>query len=355
MPYFGHQISDAPHSQTASPEIGVLLCNLGSPAAPTARAVRRYLREFLSDPRIVELPRPLWWLILNGIILNVRPRRSAHAYKKIWTPHGSPLLHISAHQVRKLQARLDMELQAPLQVRLAMRYGTPAISPTLREMARDGMRKLLVLPLYPQYSGATVGSTLDAVTQELREWRWVPECRTVNAYHDEPAYIEALANSVREHWSQHGRGERLLMSFHGIPRAYVEKGDPYASHCETTATQLAQALDLTTDDWVLCYQSRFGREEWLQPYTSEILRTLGTRGHKQLDVICPGFAADCLETLEEIQLQNAQILRAAGGELRYITALNERDDHIDFLVALLRRHLAGWLTAPGGSTGSYSP
>jgi len=327
----------------ATTPLGVLVCNLGTPEAPTTGAVRRYLAEFLSDPRVVELPRWLWLPLLHGIILNVRPRRSAHAYQAIWTDAGSPLLLHSVAQRDALAARLAERVPGGCVVTLGMRYGTPSIASAMRELAKANVRRMLVLPLYPQYSAPSTASVFDAVYQELQQWRWMPEVRTVNDYHAEPAYIAALAASVREHWATHGRGERLLISFHGIPRSYFLAGDPYYCQCQATGRLLAEALGLGRDEWVLTFQSRFGREPWLQPYTDHTLEALARDGVRTVDVICPGFAADCLETLEEIAMQNNEsFVNLGGSALRYIPALNARDDHLDMMTALVLQHAQGW-------------
>jgi protoporphyrin/coproporphyrin ferrochelatase len=329
------------HGATAP--LGVLVCNLGTPAAPTTGAVRRYLAEFLADPRVVELPRLLWLPLLHGIILNVRPRRSAHAYRTIWTDRGSPLMLHSQTQRDGLQARLDGQVPGGVVVALGMRYGEPSIASALRGLAQANVRRVLVLPLYPQYSAPSTASVLDAVSRELMQWRWVPEIRTVNDYHADPAYIAALASSVREHWAAHGRGDRLMMSFHGIPRSYFLAGDPYYCQCHATGRLLAETLGLAPGEWILTFQSRFGREPWLQPYTDHTLEAMARDGLKHIDVVCPGFAADCLETLEEIAVQNNEAFVALGGSgLRYIPALNARADHLDALSALVLRHCQGW-------------
>lgn len=331
---------------------GLLVVNLGTPAAPTPRAVRRFLRQFLSDPRVVELPRPLWWLILNLVILLIRPSRSAAAYQKIWTENGSPLLLYSTSLTHKLRDRLTSQT-VPTDVELAMTYGEPSVDSAIDTLLARGVQRILVLPLYPQYSGTTTAAVYDAVNRKLGHLRWVPEVRFINSYHDEPAYISALANSVRSHWQQHGRGDKLLMSFHGIPKKNLERGDPYFCQSQKTARRLAAALDLADDDWVIAFQSRVGAEEWLSPYTDETVKSLANQGIGKLDVICPGFATDCLETLEEIAMQNAEFFTAAGGEsLRYIPALNDADDHVDFLSALAARHLAGWNSAHDTATAS---
>jgi len=322
---------------------GVLLVNLGSPAAPEAGAVRRYLSEFLSDPRVIEFPRLPWLLILHGIILRVRPRAVARAYAKIWTDEGAPLIAMSRLQARALEAELRNRRGAPLAVALGMRYGEPSIAAALRQLQEANVRRLLVLPLYPQYSATTTASVFDAVADTLKTWRWLPELRMVSHYHDDPGYIDALAASIREAWEAQGPAEKLLFSFHGIPKRYFLAGDPYYCECLKTARLTAQRLELSEDRWQVAFQSRFGREEWLKPYTDATLRAWGKHGVKSVDVVCPGFAADCLETIEEIDEQNREVFLEAGGETyRYIPALNGRADHIRALADLVLRHAQGW-------------
>lgn len=332
-----------PYRHGSRDALGVLLVNLGTPDAPTPAAVRRYLNEFLWDPRVVELPRPLWWLILHGVILRIRPARSARAYAEIWTDEGSPLLLISEEMKTRIGQRLDSRLAGDVHVALGMSYGRPRIAEALDELYEAGARRIVVLPLYPQYSGTTTASVFDAVTRELSRRRWVPELRFINHYHDHPGYIDALAASIREHWEEHGRGDKLMFSFHGVPRQTLLDGDPYHCQCQKTARLVAEALDLEAEDWIISFQSRVGRAEWLRPYTDETIEELGRRKLGRLDVICPGFAADCLETLEEIAMQNGELFEAAGGgELEYIPALNARDDHVAFLGSLIEQHASGW-------------
>lgn len=322
---------------------GILLVNLGTPDAPDRAAVRRYLKEFLWDPRVVEMARLPWWLVLNLVILNTRPRRSAHAYAKVWTDAGSPLLVISRQQQEALQARFG----SGVRVALAMRYGNPSIAAGLEELRQAGARRLLVLPLYPQYSATTTASTFDAIAQQLQGWRWLPELRFITHYHDFPAYIDALADSVRSYWSEHGEPERLVMSFHGIPEDYFRAGDPYHCECRKTGRLLAAALDLPAERWLLTFQSRLGPKQWLKPYTDKTLKSLGKDGVKNVQVICPGFSADCLETLEEISLQNRDIYITAGGEkFGYIPCLNADPAHIGMLQQLVGQHAADWLDNP---------
>ncbi len=323
--------------------VGVLLTNLGTPDAPTTGAVRRYLAEFLWDPRIVELPRPLWWLILHGFILRVRPARSARAYQAIWAQRGSPLLLNSQRQALSVGIELEKRFAGPVSVSTAMRYGNPSIAEALRSLREKNLTRLLVLPLFPQYSGSTTGSTFDAVSKELQTWRRVPELRFVAGYHDDPGYVDAIVHSVRRHWHEKGRGERLLLSFHGLPKRFLLAGDPYHCQCHKTARLVAESLGLSRADWEIGFQSRFGREEWLKPYTDDLLRGWAAYGVKRVDVVCPGFSADCLETLEEVAIGYRELFLEAGGEsLDYIPALNASAQHIGFLVSLIERQAQGW-------------
>jgi ferrochelatase len=326
-----------------APKTGVLLVNLGTPEAPDRASVRRYLKEFLWDKRVVELSRPAWWLVLNLFILNTRPAHSARAYRKIWTPEGSPLMVISRAQETALRQSLQQQFGDLVSIELAMRYGSPSIPQSLDKLREQGVRQLLVLPLYPQYSASTTASIFDAVTRHLQQWRWLPELRFINHYHDEPAYITALAESVTTHRQQHGNADQLLMSFHGIPQDYFHKGDPYHCECQTTARLLAESLGLPKDRWGISFQSRLGPKQWLQPYTDHTLRELAKSGVKSVQVICPGFSADCLETLEEIAMENRDIFMQAGGErYEYIPCLNDTSAHIDMLTGLIKRHISGW-------------
>ena len=325
------------------PAVGILVVNLGTPDAPTPAALRRYLKEFLWDPRVVEISRPLWWLILNGIILNTRPRRSALLYQKVWTQEGSPLLIYTRRQAAALGTKLVSRIGSPLHVALGMRYGNPSIRSGLDELRGHGCHRILVLPLYPQYAAATTASTFDEVFAVLSSWRWVPEVRTIAHYHDHPGYIRALAGTVREIWQKQGEAEKLLFSFHGTPKASLLAGDPYHCECQKTARLVTEVLQLPPERWQVAFQSRFGRAEWLQPYTDVTLKQWGRDGVKSVDVICPGFASDCLETIEEIGVENCDnFLHSGGGRFRYIPALNDRPDHIDALAALTESHLHGW-------------
>jgi ferrochelatase len=345
-----------PHPDTARrhglPErTAVLLVNLGTPDAPTPKAVRRYLAEFLSDPRVIELPRWLWLPLLYGVILPFRARRSANAYQAIWTTRGSPLSFFTADLAREVAARIPPSVE----VVWAMRYGTRSIPDVLTRLAADGgLRRLLVLPLYPQYSATTTASVVDAVQAELGRWRWPPEVRVVGDYWQEPAWLDAIAERIRAHWREHGRGERLLFSFHGIPRRCLLAGDPYFCHCQGSARLIAARLGLSDGEWQVTFQSRVGREEWLRPYTDETLKELAAGGVRRVDVVCPGFAVDCLETLEEIAMQNRDAFIAAGGdELAYVPALNADTPHAEALSAVIARHAQGW---PGfGALDRHAP
>lgn len=324
---------------------GILLINLGTPDAPTAAAVKPYLREFLGDPRVVEIPRALWWLILNGIILNIRPKKSAEKYAQIWMTEGSPLLVHTQRQAKMLKGYLGESLgnAAPV-VEFAMRYGNPSVASALEKLKQQNCDRILILPLYPQYAASSTASAMDAVFDALRKMRKMPEIRTVQSFHDHPGYIAALAQSVRDDWMRNGRPDKLVMSFHGVPRYTLDKGDPYHCECQKTGRLLAEALEMKQDQYRISFQSRFGRAEWIKPYTTATLEELGKQGVKRVDVICPGFVGDCLETLEEIALEGkASFLGAGGKEFHYIPCLNERDDWILALSHIVSANLQGWI------------
>jgi len=325
------------------PRLGIVLVNLGTPDAPEPAALRRYLGEFLSDHRVVEIPRLIWKTILHGIILRIRPRKSAQAYAKVWTSEGSPLMALSREVTQNVGRLLNETMAGPISVELAMRYGEPAIKDVLLELHNKGAERLLIMPLYPQYSGATTASVADAVFNSLKEWRWMPELRVLGAYHDDPNYIMALANSVRSHWDQQGRSDKLLISFHGMPKSTLDAGDPYYCHCHKTARLLAESLQLGPSQWEMAFQSRFGKAEWLQPYIARRFEELPGEGVKRLTVLCPGFAVDCVETLEEIEIEGHKSFLSAGGEsFDYIPALNDRVSHTHFLAERILQHAAGW-------------
>ncbi len=316
-------------------KVGVLLINLGTPDAPTTSALRRYLGEFLSDPRVIEIPRLVWLFILHGIILRVRPKKSAKLYQSVWTSEGSPLLVISKQQQQAIQEQLGDGFS----VKLGMRYGNPSIANALRELQQEAVRKIIVLPLYPQYAAPTTGSSFDAVAKELSNWRWVPEVHFVNNYCDEPLYIDALANSVREHIEKNGKPQKIIFSYHGTPKRNLDLGDPYYCFCIKTTRLVAEQLGLDKNDCIASFQSRFGYAEWLKPYTDETLKNLPAEGVKDIAILSPAFSADCLETLEELAVENRHTFMVAGGEkYAYIPALNDRADHIHALVHIIRQH-----------------
>jgi len=335
--------SQQPFRHARTPRIGILVANLGTPDAPTAAAVRRYLAEFLGDPRVVEIPRLPWWLILHGIILRFRPARVAKAYVSIWSKQGSPLLVHSQAIADALQYKCDAHMATPVHVELAMRYGNPSIPAALQRLRANNVERLLVLPLYPQYSATTTATVFDALSDELKQWRWLPALRMITHYHDQHGYIEALAKQVSESFAQHGQPDRLLFSFHGLPQRYFRAGDPYFCQCQKTARLVAEKLQLDKQRWQVVFQSRFGREPWLQPYADKTLAELPGAGIKHVQIIAPGFAADCLETLEELAMQNREIFLHAGGEqYHYIPALNAQPAHIDALFELVQNDMQGW-------------
>lgn len=318
----------------------VIIMNLGTPAAPTAKAVRAFLKEFLSDPRVVEVPRPIWWCILNFVILPFRSPKVAKAYHSIWQNGGSPLRIITESQQQKLQLLLTDKLAADVTVRHAMTYSGPSLETVVGELEAQGFEEFVLLPLYPQYSATTTGSIFDQLAELNARRRNIPQIHLIKHYHQHPLYIEALANSVRSHWQQHGQGQRLVMSFHGIPQRNVDLGDPYYEHCLSTARLLAQALNLQESQWIMSFQSRLGRAQWLQPYTSETLQKLARESVSHVDVICPAFSADCLETLEEMEEENKQVFIDAGGkQYGLIPCLNDSDEHIKMMAELLLDYL----------------
>jgi len=328
----------------------ILLCNLGTPDEPTPAAVRRYLAEFLSDPRVVEIPRALWWLILHGVILRTRPAKSAKKYASIWTPDGSPLRVWTDKQTKLLRGYLGERGHAVM-VRSAMRYGRPSIAAVLDELKAEGATRILVLPLYPQYSATTTASVVDAVCQWARRVRALPELRFVNRYHDDDGYIAALAKRINDHWFAHGRPDKLVLSFHGVPQRTLALGDPYHCECQKTARLLAERLGLRKGDLLVTFQSRLGRAQWLQPYTEPSLIELARQGVKRVDVACPGFTSDCLETLEEIdQEARAAFLRAGGQDFHYLPCLNDQHEWIAALSAIAVQHMQGWDTRAAPDT-----
>jgi ferrochelatase len=336
-------ISSPDFHRDGAERIGILLVNTGTPEAPEPKEVRRFLARFLSDPRVVELPRMLWLPILHGIVLRTRPKASAAKYRKIWTAYGSPLQDLSERLRAELSLTLTQRVLAPLTVELGMLYSRPTVGAALHRLRESGAQRILVLPLYPQYSGTTTGAVYDKVNAELRRWRWLPELRYVAEYHDQPGYIDALRASIVQHWEAHGRTKHLLISFHGIPERSFHQGDPYFCKCQKTARLLADELMLRETEWSVSFQSRFGPAGWLRPYTSQVLADMPTRGVRDVTVVCPGFSVDCLETLEEIDIENRSTFLQAGGQsFQYVPALNARTEHARFLADLVARHCQGW-------------
>ncbi len=335
------------HSQYR-PKVGILLLNLGTPDAPTPAAVRRYLAEFLSDQRVVELPKLLWRTLLYGVILPLRSRQSAAKYQKIWFAEGSPLAVYTARQADLLRQQLSGSLKRDdLIVAHAMSYGQPAISDTIQTLKQQGVNRLLVLPLFPQYAGSSTGAALDKVWAALQQQRNQMAVRSISRYPDDPEYIHALASHIQRYWAAHGRGQKLLLSFHGVPLHTLHAGDPYFCECHKTARLLAQALSLGEHDYVVAFQSRFGKAKWVGPSTQTLLAELPRTGTTQLDVFCPGFSSDCLETLEEIALEGKETFHAAGGrQYHYIPCLNTEPEWINCLTLLVRTHLSGWDAEP---------
>lgn len=343
MPFY---LPEPPFRHGQAARVGILLINLGTPEAATAQALRPYLKEFLWDRRVVEIPRPIWWLILNGIILNTRPKKSAEKYASIWRAEGSPLKYYTARQAELLAAELARRHPQPIVVDYAMRYGQPAVGAQIQAMKAKGVDRILLLPLYPQYAASSTGSAFDAAWQSLMHQRNPPEVRALKHFHADAGYIAALKHSVLTYWAEHGQPDVLVISFHGIPRRSLDLGDPYHCECLRSGRLLAEALNLAPEQYRVSFQSRFGRAEWLKPYTVATLEELGKQKTRRVDVICPGFIADCLETLEEIALEGkASFLGAGGGEYRYIPALNDRPIWINALADLVQSQLAGWLDA----------
>jgi len=334
---------EPPFIHGTPPRIGILLINLGTPEAPTERAVRTYLKEFLWDPRLVEIPRPIWWIVLNLFVLRTRPKQSAERYAQIWMGDGSPLKVHTERQTIMLRGYLGERAKFPMVVDYAMRYGKPSIAEKLEQLKTHNCNRILLVPLYPQYSASATGSALDAVFGRLSRMRDMPALRTIKHFHDHPGYVGALAQNIREYWMKTGRPDRLIMSFHGVPRATLDQGDPYHCECHKTGRLLGEALSLKQDQYQVTFQSRFGRAEWLKPYTAEVLADLGRQRLGRIDVVCPGFVSDCLETLEEIAIEGkTTFIQAGGRDYHYIPCLNERDDWIHALTDIVLKNLLGW-------------
>lgn len=332
MKYFGNE-----HDFTnSSNKTGVLLINLGTPDRPVCPGLRDYLSEFLMDPRVIELPKLLRWILVRGIIVNTRSHKSAAAYREVWTEQGSPLLLNTEKLTHKTASLLSSD---DFVVDYAMRYGNPSIESKVQAMHEKGIRNLVVIPLYPQYSGSTNGSTFDGLSNAFKKQRWIPNLNFISDYYQNPLYINAISDSIRQHWQNNGKAQKLLMSFHGIPKKYSTRGDPYEQQCEWTAHAIAKNLGINQDEWMLVFQSRLGAEQWLQPYCDQTLKTLPSQGIKSIDILCPGFSADCLETLEEIEQENREYFIEAGGEnYHYIPCLNDEDNHAALMADLVKNN-----------------
>ncbi len=327
-------------------KVGILLANLGTPDAPTAKALRPYLKQFLMDRRVVEIPRFIWWWILNGIILLIRPKKSAEKYAQVWSQEGSPLLVHAKKQATLLRGYLGQKVKSPFVIEVGMSYGNPSMKSAIEKLKAQHCDKILVFPLYPQYAASSTAASLDAVWRTLLRVRNVPAIRSIKHYHDHPAYIAALAKNINEYWMINGKPEKLIMSFHGVPKFHLMKGDPYHCECHKTARLLAEALGLGKEKYEIAFQSRFGKQEWLKPYLANSLEKLGKAKLKRLDVVCPGFSSDCLETLEEIAMEGKVIFQSnGGGDYHYIPALNESDAWIHAMSEIAMENLGGWVSS----------
>lgn len=326
-------------------KVGILLANLGTPDAPTAKALRPYLKEFLMDRRVVEIPRLVWWLILNGIILLIRPKKSAEKYAQVWMKEGSPLMVHAQKQTQLLRDHLSQTIKSPFAVELGMSYGNPSMQSAIEKLKAQHCNKILVFPLYPQYAASSTAASLDAVWNSLLKMRNVPAIRTIKHYHDHPDYIQALATNIKQFWQVNGQPEKLIMSFHGVPKFHLMKGDMYHCECHKTGRLLAEALGLDRAQYQIAFQSRFGKQEWLKPYLASTLEALGEAKIKRIDVVCPGFSSDCLETLEEIAMEGKHIFQShGGGDYHYIPALNESEPWIHAMTNIALENLQGWVS-----------
>ena len=323
-------------------KIGILITNIGTPDKPNKEALKTYLKEFLSDPRVIETPKLIWQAILRLIILNLRPQKSAKLYKSIWKKSGGPLLVMLEKQRRGIKKVLQIKLKN-IKIEIGMRYGNPSIKLGLERLRSKSCRKILILPLYPQYCAATTGSTFDKVTEILRKWRWIPEIRFVNNYFEESMYIECLVKSIKESWKKFGKTQKLIFSYHGVPKKYLLKGDPYYCFCQKTTRLVTERMKLKKKDYITTFQSKFGPGEWLQPYTDKTLEELPKKGIKKIHILSPGFSADCLETIEELEVQNKENFLSSGGErYNYIKCLNDDPQHLKMLGFLILNHIKGW-------------
>ncbi|WP_029146712.1 ferrochelatase [Methylophilus sp. 5] len=341
------------YTHGSQPKVGILLANLGTPDAPTAKALRPYLKQFLMDRRVVEIPRLIWCWILYCIILVIRPKKSAEKYASIWRKDGSPLMVYAQQQKTLFQTQLSSKINSPFAAELGMTYGNPSMQSAIESLKAQGCDRILVFPLYPQYAASSTAAALDAVWRVLLKMRNVPAIRTIKHYHDHPLYIQALASHIKTYWQQHGQPEKLVMSFHGVPKFHLLKGDPYHCECHKTARLLAEVLGLNKDQYQVAFQSRFGRQEWLQPYLANMLDVLGKQQLKRIDVICPGFSSDCLETLEEIAMEGKHLFQSVGGgDYHYIPALNSEAVWIEAMRDIALEHLQGWVSDDFDQAGS---
>ena len=324
------------------PKIGILLTNLGTPDEPTAKSLKVYLKEFLSDTRVIETPKWIWWLILNGIILNIRPAKSAKLYKSIWAEGGSPLM-VNARKQLQLTEKRFKDSHPHLVFDLGMRYGNPSIKNALNNLRKQNCDKIIIFPLYPQYCAATTGSTFDAVAKEFLNWRWVPSLRFISNYHTNDQYINALCNSIKEYWEKNSKPKKLIFSYHGVPKKYLDKGDPYHCFCHRTTRLVREKMNLDEDLCLTTFQSRFGPAEWLQPYTDKTIEKFAKDGVDNIQIISPAFSSDCLETIEELNGENREIFMDNGGKkFGYIPCLNDKKDHIDMIETLIKSEINGW-------------
>ena len=334
-------IGEKNYKHGAKEKLGVLITNLGTPDKPNKKFLKLYLKEFLSDPRVIEIPKFFWQLILRGIILNIRPKKVAKLYKSIWTKEGAPLLTTLRKQ--KMNIKKNLKKKINLEIEIAMRYGNPSIEYGLNILRNKKCRRILIFPLYPQYCAATTGSTFDATTNVLKKWRWIPELRFINGYSDHPIYIKAISESIKKNWKKNGKSQKIIFSYHGVPKKYLLKGDPYYCYCQKTTRLVAEKMKLKKSDYITTFQSRFGPEEWLTPYTDKTLEKLPKKGIKKIHILSPGFSSDCLETIEELNQENRKIFLSAGGQkYHYVPCLNNDYLHIKLLINLILKHTEGW-------------
>jgi len=322
--------------------VGVLITNLGTPDKPKTKELQTYLKEFLSDPRVIEVPKLFWQLILRTIILNLRPKKVAKLYKSIWKKEGGPLL-VMLEKQKKGIVKILRNKKKNVKIEIGMRYGNPSIKLGLEKLRKQKCRRILILPLYPQYCAATTGSTFDKVTEVLRKWRWIPEVRFINNYFEEPLYLDCLIKSIKDSWQEFGKSQKLIFSYHGVPKKYLLKGDPYHCFCQKTTRLVVEKMKLKEKEYMTTFQSRFGPDEWLQPYTDKTLENLPSKNIKKIHIISPGFSSDCLETLEELEVENKEIFMSSGGKkFNYIKCLNDNPEHLNMLALLILNHLKGW-------------